>query len=99
MEAYGVATMRTLPDAHPVYKLLRPSFHYTMAINTQARNRLINDGGIIDFLFSIGGDTVNSGKNELFRRASRKYNVHWSNIKRNIADRSVGDHEKLPNYF
>ena len=94
-----MATMRTLPDAHPVYKLLRPSFHYTMAINTQARNRLINDGGIIDFLFSIGGDTVNSGKNELFRRSNRKYSVHWSNIKRNIAERGVGNPEKLPNYF
>ena len=94
-----MATMRTLPDAHPVYKLLRPSFHYTMAINTKAREALINDGGIIDFLFSIGGDDANSGKNEVLRRTNRIYNVHWSNIKRNIAERGVGDADKLPNYF
>ena len=94
-----MATMRTLPDAHPVYKLLRPSFHYTMAINTIARERLLNDGGIIDVIFSIGGDDANSGKNEVLRRTNRIYNVHWSNIKRNIAERGVGDADKLPNYF
>ena len=48
MEAYAVATMRTLPDAHPINKLLRPHFRYTMAINSRARATLINDGGIID---------------------------------------------------
>ena len=99
MEAYGVATMRALPDAHPVYKLLRPSFHYTMAINTKARQLLINNGGIIDFLMSIGGDDDKSGKNEVFKRTNETYNVHWSNIKRSIAQRDVGNPDKLPNYF
>ena len=94
-----MATMRTLPDAHPVYKLLRPSFHYTMAINFRARATLINDGGLLDFVQSIGGDDAHSGKNEVFRRTNRIYNVHWSNIKRNIAERGVGDADKLPNYF
>ena len=54
MEAYAVATMRNLPDPHPVYKLLRQHFRYTMAINTSARASLINNGGIIDELFAIG---------------------------------------------
>ena len=54
MEAYAIATMRNLPDPHPVYKLLRQHFRYTMAINTSARASLINNGGIIDQLFAIG---------------------------------------------
>ena len=99
MEAYGVATMRNLPDAHPVYKLLRHHFHYTMAINIAARKALINDGGLIDKLFSIGGKDSKSGKNELLRRASGLYDVHWSHIKRNLAERGVDDPEKLPNYY
>lgn len=104
MEAYGVAMMRTIPDSHPVYKLLRPAFHYTMAINTAARRSLINDGGTIDQAFSIGTgksgeEAVFSGKNELFKRVSQKYSVHWTNIKRDMKARGVGDADKLPHYY
>ena len=95
MEAYGVATMRNLPDPHPVYKLLRPHFRYTMAINSRARASLINRGGIIDKIFAIGGD----GKEELFRRAAQAYSVHWTNIKRSIKERGVDDPDKLPGYY
>ena len=96
--------MRTIPDSHPVYKLLRPAFHYTMAINTAARRNLINDGGVIDHLFSIGADKSGkeadfSGKNELFKRVNQKYNVHWTNIKRDMKARGVADADKLPHYY
>ena len=91
--------MRTIPDAHPVYKLLKPAFRYTMAINTAARGNLISDGGVVDQVFSIGSDTAVSGKNELFRRISAMYNVHSTNIKKNLIARGVGDADKLPNYY
>lgn len=94
METYGVGTMRNLPDAHPVQKLLRPHFRYTMAINSRARESLINDGGIIDQNFAIGG----KGKNELIRRAGAAYNIHWTNIKKNVEKRGVGGKE-LPGYY
>ena len=74
MEAYAVATMRDLPDSHPINKLLRPHFRYTMAINTAARATLINNGGIIDNLFAIGG----KGKIELLNRVSKIYNIQWT---------------------
>ena len=101
MEAYGVATMRNLPDAHPVYKLLRPHFRYTMAINSAARSRLINDGGIIDKLLSIGGEGDSSRKSEFVRRTNAIYDVHWTNIRRDLDARGISpdDNEKLPNYF
>ena len=51
-----MVTMRNLPDAHPVYKLLQPHFRYTVGINGAARKSLINDRGIIDQIFSIGGE-------------------------------------------
>ena len=89
-----MATMRTLPDSHPVLKLLHPHFRYTMAINTTARQSLINPGGIIDKIFSIGGE----GKEDLFSRASEAYRVQLTNVKRSIKERGVDDPDELPQY-
>ena len=87
--------MRNLPDPHPIFKLLRPHFRYTMAINSSARLTLINDGGIIDELFAIGG----KGKVELIQRASSLYSVHWTNILRSAKQRGVDSREQLPGYY
>ena len=89
-----MGVMRNLPDAHPVFKLLRPHFRYTIAINTRARANLINDGGIIDIAFAIGGE----GRRELMRRAGIVYDVNWSNIPKNVKDRGVDDPNLLPGY-
>ena len=97
MEAYSVATMRNLPDAHPLYKMLQPHFRYTIGINTAARLKLINDGGLIDQLFSIGGD--GKGKDMLFQRASKIYDVQGANVKENVKKRGVDDKDLLPNYY
>ena len=89
-----MATMRNIPDAHPLYKLLRPHYRYTMAINSAARGALINKGGIIDHAFAIGGD----GKDILFKRTATKYRVQWTNIKENVKERGVDDPNLLPGY-
>ena len=96
-----MATMRNLPDAHPVYKLLCPHFRYTMAINHAAREKLINNDGIIDHLFSIGGEDGSSGKAEFVRRTNAIYDVHWTNIRKDLTARGISpdDSSKLPNYF
>ena len=95
MEAYCMGTVRNLPDAHPICKLLRPHFRYTLAINTRARSTLINDGGIIDRIFGIGGQ----GKVDLFKRISKSYTVDWTNIKKNIKERGVDNPTQLPGYY
>ena len=95
MEAYAVATSRNLPDPHPIYKLLHPHFRFTMAINSKARATLINNGGIIDMLSSIGGP----GKVQLMRRGSKVYSVYSTNIKRSVKERGVADPIQLPGYF
>ena len=92
MEAYAMATVRNLPDAHPVSKMLLPHFRYTMAINSRARATLINDGGIIDTIFSLG----EYGKKELMKRASAEYHVDLTNVERSIEKRGVGS---LPGYY
>ncbi|CAN0924598.1 Linoleate 13S-lipoxygenase 2-1, chloroplastic [Linum grandiflorum] len=47
-EPYIIAMNRQLSVMHPVYKLLLPHFRNTMAINSLARQALINAGGIIE---------------------------------------------------
>ena len=95
MEAYAMGTLRNLPDAHPIHKLLVPHFRYTMAINSRARKTLINDGGIIDQIFAIG----TKGKIEFLHRASKSFSVDWTNIKKFAKTRGVDDPEKLPGYY
>ena len=95
MEAYAVATMRTLPDAHPVCRLLLPHYRYTIGINAAARLKLVNKGGIIDQVFSIGG----KGKVMLLQNAYSVYDVRGADVKYNVKHRQVDDEKLLPNYF
>ncbi|XP_050210798.1 linoleate 13S-lipoxygenase 2-1, chloroplastic-like [Mercurialis annua] len=54
VEPYIIATNRQLSKMHPIYRLLRPHFRYTMEINARARDILINAGGVIEKGFSLG---------------------------------------------
>ncbi|KAF7056687.1 hypothetical protein CFC21_064068 [Triticum aestivum] len=54
VEPYIIAANRQLSRMHPVYQLLHPHFRYTMEINAQARQMLIDAGGIIESTFSTG---------------------------------------------
>ncbi|KAL1778424.1 arachidonate 12-lipoxygenase, epidermal-type [Sigmodon hispidus] len=49
-EVISVATMRSLPSLHPIYKLLIPHLRYTMEINILARNNLVSKWGIFDLV-------------------------------------------------
>ncbi|XP_011813839.1 PREDICTED: arachidonate 12-lipoxygenase, epidermal-type-like [Colobus angolensis palliatus] len=65
-EVIAVATMRSLPSLHPIYKLLIPHFRYTMAINTLARSRLVSEWGIFDLVVSTGS----GGHVDILQRAT-----------------------------
>ena len=55
MEPYAIALNRQLSTMHPIYRLLHPHFRFNMRINSNAREILINAGGIIESTFSAGG--------------------------------------------
>nr|KYP38225.1 hypothetical protein KK1_040535 [Cajanus cajan] len=52
MEPFVIATNRHLSTLHPIYKILQPHLRYTLAINSLAREILINANGIIENSFS-----------------------------------------------
>ncbi|CAN0889121.1 Linoleate 13S-lipoxygenase 2-1, chloroplastic [Linum grandiflorum] len=52
-EPYIIAARRQLSAMHPIHRLLKPHFKYTMEINSLAREGLINAGGVIEENFSI----------------------------------------------
>ena len=85
-----MATIRNLPNAHPINKLLIPHFRYTVGINVGARVSLINEEGVMDMSFGIGG----KGRMQLFQRTSRHYSVDWTNIKKFAKTRGVDDPEE-----
>ncbi|MQL93595.1 hypothetical protein Taro_026230 [Colocasia esculenta] len=53
-EPYIIAANRHLSVMHPIHRLLRPHFRYTMEINALAREALINAGGTIEMCFFPG---------------------------------------------
>ncbi|XP_034362472.1 polyunsaturated fatty acid (12S)/(13S)-lipoxygenase, epidermal-type isoform X1 [Arvicanthis niloticus] len=65
-EVISVATMRSLPSLHPIYKLLAPHFRYTMEINILARNNLVSEWGIFDLVVSTGS----GGHVDILQRAT-----------------------------
>ncbi|KAL5976037.1 hypothetical protein ACLOJK_020367 [Asimina triloba] len=52
VEPYIIAANRQLSAMHPISRLMRPHFRYTMEINALAREFLINGGGIIELTFT-----------------------------------------------
>jgi hypothetical protein len=93
-EPFVIAAERNLAHCHPLYKILKRHTRYTLAINTKARNGLIDAGGIFDEFISNGG----GGHIKLAVECYKSWTLHTNNLKKDLLERGVNDKDKLPYY-
>ncbi|KAM8955397.1 LOW QUALITY PROTEIN: polyunsaturated fatty acid (12S)/(13S)-lipoxygenase, epidermal-type-like [Lycaon pictus] len=86
-EVISVATMRTLPSLHPIYKLLIPHFRHTMEVNIPARSNLVSRWGIFD----LGVSTSSGGHVDILQRAIACLTYHSLCPLADLADRGLLD--------
>ncbi|XP_051023499.1 polyunsaturated fatty acid (12S)/(13S)-lipoxygenase, epidermal-type isoform X1 [Acomys russatus] len=86
-EVIAVATLRSLPSLHPIYKLLVPHFRYTMEINILARNNLVSEWGIFDLIVSTGS----GGHVDILQRATAGLTYRSFCPPDDLADRGLLD--------
>ncbi|WP_375768018.1 PLAT/LH2 domain-containing protein [Archangium gephyra] len=96
VEPFVMATMRNLPDPHPVYKLLRRHFRYTLAINDGARKGLLDEGGVFDDFIATGGP--GKGHIKLGQKGYLRWKLTDNKPRPDFERRGVLDPEILPYY-
>uniref|UniRef100_A0A3Q1GDC5 Hydroperoxide isomerase ALOXE3-like n=1 Tax=Acanthochromis polyacanthus TaxID=80966 RepID=A0A3Q1GDC5_9TELE len=90
-EVYTMATLRNLPQIHPLYKLLIPHHRDTLHINILSRAQLYGPGRFLDNC-SLGND----GVIELMRRALFQTTYASFCVPENIAARGL---ESIPDFY
>ncbi|KAK2915696.1 hypothetical protein Q8A67_000070 [Cirrhinus molitorella] len=95
VEVFAIAMFRKLPSVHPVYKLLIPHVHYTIAINTLAREELVCAGGIFDEAFSIDVTGIKKVIQKAMKRLT--YKSLW--FPDEIKARGMDGQKDLPYYY
>ncbi|WXH27024.1 hypothetical protein WA016_00935 [Myxococcus stipitatus] len=95
-EPFVVATMRNLPDPHPVYKLVRRHFRYTLAINEGARKGLLAAGAVFDDFIATGGP--DKGHLQLGRKGFARWTLEDNKPRLDLERRGVLDASILPSY-
>ncbi|XP_048029588.1 polyunsaturated fatty acid 5-lipoxygenase-like [Megalobrama amblycephala] len=64
-EVFEMAMYRQLAPVHPVYKLLIPHIRFTIAINAEAREKLVSKDGVFSKISSVSG----AGMEEVMKKA------------------------------
>ncbi|XP_067249519.1 polyunsaturated fatty acid 5-lipoxygenase-like isoform X1 [Chanodichthys erythropterus] len=91
-EVFAIAMYRQLAAVHPIYKLLIPHVRYTIAINTAAREQLINESGVFNKSNSAGGTAIV----EVIQKAMKTLTYKSLCFPEAMKARGVED---LPNYY
>uniref|UniRef100_A0AAV2K366 Arachidonate 15-lipoxygenase B-like n=1 Tax=Knipowitschia caucasica TaxID=637954 RepID=A0AAV2K366_KNICA len=86
-ELCAVATLRQLPEVHPLHQLLMSHVQTSVQINFQARAVMLNHGGVFDMAIGCGLDALPL---VLARSASR---LSFSSlcVPRDLEERGIGD--------
>ncbi|NTX07762.1 lipoxygenase family protein [Myxococcus sp. CA040A] len=95
-EPFVMVTMRNLPDPHPVYKLLRRHFRYTLAINEGARKGLLAEGGVFDDFIATGGPE--KGHLQLGKKGYQRWKLSDNRPRQDFERRGVLSPDVLPSY-
>ncbi|MBN3301453.1 LOXE3 isomerase, partial [Amia calva] len=91
-EAFTVATLRCLPSAHPLAKLLVPHTRYTLQVNALSRDRLLGEQGIFNKYMCVG----RAGAIQLMQRAMAQLSYSALCLPEDIAARGL---ETLPHFY
>uniref|UniRef100_A0A3Q3G2N6 Si:dkey-17e16.9 n=1 Tax=Labrus bergylta TaxID=56723 RepID=A0A3Q3G2N6_9LABR len=91
-EAYTVATLRSFPVIHPIYKLLFPHFRSTLHINTGGRTSLFGPDGALSIVCSLGYD----GMTELMRKSLSEMTYSSLCLPDDITARGL---DSIPNFY
>ncbi|XP_027932988.1 lipoxygenase 4, chloroplastic-like [Vigna unguiculata] len=86
MEPFIIATHRQLSVMHPIFKLLKPHLKHTLQINALAREALINEGGIIESIFSPGKHST-----EIISAAYRDWRFDMEALPADLIRRGVAE--------
>ncbi|CAL1586520.1 unnamed protein product [Knipowitschia caucasica] len=90
-EVFAMATLRNLPSAHPIYKMLISHFRATIHINNHVRNQLLGPAGALS-LSSLGSE----GVLELMRRGLSDLKYSALCLPDNIIARGL---DTVPNFY
>uniref|UniRef100_A0A8C1J3G2 Lipoxygenase domain-containing protein n=1 Tax=Cyprinus carpio TaxID=7962 RepID=A0A8C1J3G2_CYPCA len=91
-EVFEMAMYRQLSAVHPVYKLLMPHVRFTIAINAEAREKLIGEEGIFIKVSSING----AGMGKLIQNAMKTLTYKSLCVPEDIKARGMED---VPKYY
>ncbi|KAL2090268.1 hypothetical protein ACEWY4_014956 [Coilia grayii] len=91
-EVFIVSTLRNLPTAHPLYKLLFPHCRYTLHINTDGRHNLFGPKGVYTNATNLGGQ----GQFDLMKKWFSEMTYSALCLPEDICNRGL---ESLPNFF
>ncbi|XP_071396432.1 hydroperoxide isomerase ALOXE3-like [Centroberyx affinis] len=90
-EAFALATLRSFPMIHPLYKLLIPHFRFTLQINTTGIPQLLGPDGVL-----IQSSLGKEGLTELMGKALSEMTYSSLCLPEDIATRGL---ESIPNFY
>ncbi|KAK3282481.1 hypothetical protein CYMTET_9785 [Cymbomonas tetramitiformis] len=93
MEPFVLSMHRNLSTMHPIYKLLRPYFRYSLAYNAMARESLTSKGGMFEALFSLGDQSLNLAIAEY-----QNWKFEDFGLPSSLESRGLTGEEHLPDY-